>query len=205
MVPLAPQDEKHEVTAPGQDRIETNPEERQHEIQAGQAIALVDPMEYHGGCLSCPRPGLAGALRMNGFYLTHLGGSNVASCRPRGRPVGASVRRGRHRGVGAFGYAEATSAGTAMIVAPDLRVPFRGTASFRHRPHTRRVLTIKTHGPAETAKGTAGALCRARSQTALFDPLTLAPGRADNRRAIRRVGFPDRVALSRPSLPPCYD
>lgn len=63
-----------------------------------------------------------------------------------------------------------------MIVAPDLRVPFRGTASFRHRPHTRRVLTIKTHGPAETAKGTAGALCRARSQTALFDPLTLAPG-----------------------------
>ena len=39
------------------------------------------------------------------------------------------------------------------------------------------VLTIKTHGPAETAKGTAGALCRARSQTALFDPLTLAPGR----------------------------
>jgi len=87
------------------------------------------------------RPGLAGA-RMDGFCLTHLEGSNEANYRPRGRPVGVSVRRGRHRGVGAFGYAEATSAGRAMIVAPDLRVPFRGTASFHHRPHTRRVLTI---------------------------------------------------------------
>jgi len=123
-------------------------------------------------------PAARGGDGANEWILSHaLVGFKCGKLPPAGatgRRIGPTGQAPRGRG---FGYAEATSAGRAMIVAPERRVPFRGTASFRHRPHTRRVLTIKTHGPAETAKGTAGTLCRVRSQTALFDPLTLAPGR----------------------------